>query len=122
MKAIVQDEYGSPDVLQTCDIDKPETTDDGVLVRVRAGGVNPGDRAIMSGLPYITRPVYGLRKPKNAVRGTDVAGEVGAGRPGVKAVRPTAEAIGWGNGVGWGFSAYALVTGDELARTPADQT
>src|ERR671911_2816966 len=78
MKTIVQDEYGSPDVLELRDIDKPEIGDDQVLVRVRAAGVNPGDWAIMSGLPYIARPVYGLRKPKTAVRGTDVAGTVEA--------------------------------------------
>jgi NADPH:quinone reductase-like Zn-dependent oxidoreductase len=45
--------------------------------------VNPADWAIMSGLPYIARPVYGLRKPKNAVRGTDVAGTVEAVGAGV---------------------------------------
>ena len=57
MKTIVQDEYGSPGVLQLRDIDKPEIGDDEVLVRVHAAGVNPGDWAIMSGLPYIARPV-----------------------------------------------------------------
>jgi NADPH:quinone reductase-like Zn-dependent oxidoreductase len=67
MKAIVQDTYGSPDVLEHRDIDKPEVGDDEVLVHVHAAGVNPTDWAIMSGLPYIARPVYGLRKPKNAV-------------------------------------------------------
>ena len=73
MKAIVQDTYGSPEGLELRDIDKPEIGDGEVLVRVRAASVNPGDWAIMSGLPYIARPVYGLRKPKNSVRGTDVA-------------------------------------------------
>ena len=67
MKTIVQDEYGSPEVLELRDIDEPEIADDEVLVHVRAAGVNPGDWAIMSGLPYIARPVYGLGKPKNAV-------------------------------------------------------
>ena len=65
MKAIVQDKYGSPEVLETRDIDKPELGDDEVLVRIRAAGVNPADWAIMSGLPYIAGPVYGLRKPKS---------------------------------------------------------
>ena len=51
MKAIVQDEYGSADVLELRDIDKPEIGDDEVLVHVHAAGVNPGDWAIMSGLP-----------------------------------------------------------------------
>ena len=75
MKAIVQDTYGAPEVLELRDIDKPAVGDDEVLVRVRAAAVNPADWAIMGGLPYIARPVYGgLRKPKNRVRGTDVAG------------------------------------------------
>src|SRR6266513_5910574 len=78
MKAIVQDKYGSSEVLELWDIDKPKIGADKVLVQVRAAAVNPGDWAIMSGLPYIARPVYGLRKPKNAVRGTDMAGEVEA--------------------------------------------
>src|SRR2546423_15214645 len=82
MKAIVQDTYGTSEALDLRDIAKPEIGDSEVLVRVRAAGVNPGDWAIMGGLPYIARPVYGLRRPKNRVRGTDVAGgaeERGAG-------------------------------------------
>src|SRR5438477_10616004 len=74
MKAIVQDTYGTSEVLELREIAKPEIGEGDVLVRVRAAGVNPGDWAIMGGLPYIARPVYGLRKPKNRVRGTDVAG------------------------------------------------
>src|SRR2546428_10749822 len=80
MKAVVQDAYGASEVLELQDIAKPEIGDGDVLVRVRAAGVNPGDWAIMGGLPYIARPVYRLRKPKNRVRGTDVAG--GAVAPG----------------------------------------
>ena len=78
MKAIVQERYGSSEVLELRDIDKPEIGDSDVLVRVRAAAVNPADWAIMGGLPYIARPVYGLRNPKHAVRGTDVAGKVEA--------------------------------------------
>src|SRR2546423_10057329 len=79
MKAIVQDRYGTSEVLELREIAKPEIGEGDVLLRVRAAGVNPGDWAIMGGLPYIARPVYGLRKPKNRVRGTDVAGQ-GEGR------------------------------------------
>src|SRR2546423_6287329 len=75
MKAIVQDTYGTSEVLELREIAKPDIGQGDVLVRVRAAGVNPGDWAIMGGLPYIARPVYGLRKPKNRVRGTDVAGQ-----------------------------------------------
>lgn len=65
MKAIVQDKYGSPEVLEFRDNDKPEVGENDVLVRVRASGINPADWAIMGGLPYTARLVYGgLRKPQ----------------------------------------------------------
>ena len=76
MQALVQDTYGSAEVMELRNIDKPQIGDYEVLVGVRAAGVNPADWAVMSGLPYIARPVYGLRKPKVGVRGTDVAGVV----------------------------------------------
>ena len=73
MQAMVQDTYGSAEVIQLRDIEKPEIGDNEVLVRVHAAGVNPADWAVMSGLPYIARPVYGLRRPKAGVRGPSAA-------------------------------------------------
>src|SRR5215218_8042320 len=122
MKAIVQDTYGSPEVLELQEIDKPEIGDGEVLVRVRAAGVNPADWAIMSGLPYIARPVYGLRKPKNAVRGTDVAGTVEAVGTGVTRLQPGEEVFGWCSGLGGAFAEYASVSEDALAPKPANVT
>jgi len=119
MKAMVQDTYGSAEVLELRDIDKPEIGDDQVLVRVRAAGVNPADWAVMSGLPYIARPVYGLRKPKNAVRGTDVAGQVEAVGPGVTRFRPGDEVFGWCLGA---YAEYASASEDALALKPANLT
>ena len=70
MKAIVQDEYGSPDVLELRDIDKPEIADEEVLVGVHAAGVDRSVWHIMTGLPYAIRiGGYGLRAPKNPVLG-----------------------------------------------------
>src|SRR5256885_5423230 len=94
MKAIVQDRYGTSEVLELREIAKPEIGEGDVLLRVRAAGVNPGDWAIMGGLPYIARPVYGMGKPKNAVRGTDVAEGTG-GR-----AQPGARVRGGGRGLG----------------------
>src|SRR5215210_1566810 len=122
MKAIVHDEYGSSDVLELRDIDRPEIADDEVLVHVHAAGVNPGDWAIMSGLPYIARPVYGLRKPKNAVRGTDVAGTVQAVGNSVTRLQPGDEVVGWCSGLGGAFAEYASVSEDALALKPANLT
>lgn len=76
MKAIVQDRYGSPDVLELREIDKPVPGDDAVLVRVRAASVNALDWHLMRALPHLVRLSDGLRKPKQSVRGVDVAGEV----------------------------------------------
>jgi NADPH:quinone reductase-like Zn-dependent oxidoreductase len=122
MKTMVQDEYGSADVLELRDIDKPEIGDDAVLVHVRAAGVNPGDWAIMSGLPYIARPVYGLRKPKNAVRGTDVAGTVEAVGADVSSLQPGEEVFGWCSGLGGAFAEYAAASEDALAPKPTNLT
>src|SRR5919112_6126558 len=122
MMAIVQDEYGSLDVLELRDIDKPEIGDYEVLVRVHAAGVNPGDWAIMRGLPYIARPVYGLRKPKNAVRGTDVAGTVEAVGTGARRLHPGEEVFGWCSGLGGAFAEYASVSEVALAPKPANLT
>ncbi len=119
MKAMVQDTYGSGAVLETRDIDKPEIGPDEVLVRVRAAGVNPADWAIMSGLPYIARPVYGLRKPKNGIRGTDVAGTVEAVGSSVTRFKPGDEVFGWCNG---SYAEYAAAAEDALAAKPANVT
>jgi NADPH:quinone reductase-like Zn-dependent oxidoreductase len=119
MKAIVQDTYGSAEVLELREIDKPEIADDQVLVRVRAAGVNPADWAVMRGLPYVARPVYGLRKPKNPVRGTDVAGQVEAVGTSVTRFRPGDEVFGWCVGA---YAEYASASEDTLALKPANLT
>jgi NADPH:quinone reductase-like Zn-dependent oxidoreductase len=122
MKAIVQDAYGSPDVLKLRDIGRPQIGGNEALVRVRAAGINPADWAIVSGLPYVARPVYGLRKPKNAVRGTDVAGTVGAVGAGVRRLQPGDEVFGWCGGLGGAFAEYASVSEQRLAPKPANLT
>jgi len=119
MKAMVQDRYGSAEVLELREIVKPQIGDHEVLVRVRAAGVNIADWAVMSGLPYIARPIYGLRKPKNIVRGTDVAGTVEAVGSGVTRFRPGDEVFGWSNG---SFADYAAASEDALAPKPANLT
>jgi NADPH:quinone reductase-like Zn-dependent oxidoreductase len=122
MKAVVQDTYGSAAVLETRGIERPQITEEEVLVRVRAAGVNPGDWAIASGLPYVARPVYGLRKPKKVVRGTDVAGTVEAVGAGVRRFQPGDEVFGWCGGLGGAFAEYAAASEDALAPKPANLT
>jgi len=79
MKAIVQRGYGAPDeVLSLAEVDRPSIGHDEVLIRVRATSVNTPDWIMVTGVPYVLRLGYGLRGPKNRVRGTDVAGVVEA--------------------------------------------
>ncbi len=79
MKAIVQDKYGSADVLELRDVEKPQPGDDELLIRVHAAGVDPGVWHLMTGLPYLVRVMgFGFRKPKIRIRGMDAAGTVEA--------------------------------------------
>jgi NADPH:quinone reductase-like Zn-dependent oxidoreductase len=73
VKAIVQDRFGPPEVLELREIDRPEPGDDEVLVRVQAASVNPADWYAMTGTPYLARPQMGLRRPRTRL-GLDLAG------------------------------------------------
>jgi NADPH:quinone reductase-like Zn-dependent oxidoreductase len=116
MTAITQDAYGPVSVLETREIPVPQIHATQVLVRVHAAGVNIADWAVMNGLPYIARPVYGMRKPKNPVRGTDVAGTVEAVGSAVTRFKPGDEVFGWADG---SFAAYAAAPEDKLALKPS---
>ncbi len=78
MKAIVTTAYGSPDVLQLQDVPKPTPKDNQVLIKVHASVVGPADVAFRQGKPFIVKLLYGLRKPKFAIFGAEVAGIVEA--------------------------------------------
>ena len=119
MTAVVQDRYGTAAVLETRTIPQPQAGDGQVIVRIRAAGVGPADWAVMSGLPYIARPVYGMRKPKHAVRGTDVAGTVEAVGPGVTRFQVGDEVFGSADG---SYADFAMAAEDELAPKPANLT
>jgi NADPH:quinone reductase-like Zn-dependent oxidoreductase len=119
MKAIVQDTYGSTDVLELRDIDKPVPADNQVLVQVRAAGLHRGDWHVMTGLPYLIRlvvPTLGLRKPKVPVLGMDVAGTVEAVGTQVTRFQPGDEVFGWCDGA---FAEYACAPADHFAAKPA---
>jgi NADPH:quinone reductase-like Zn-dependent oxidoreductase len=120
MKAIVQDAYGSADVLKFADIDRPVPKDNEVLLRVQAAGLHRGDWHIMTGLPYLIRlvvPSLGLRRPKVRVRGMDVAGTVEAVGSKVTRFQPGNEVFGWCDGA---FAEYACAPQDQLAAKPAN--
>jgi NADPH:quinone reductase-like Zn-dependent oxidoreductase len=119
MQAIVQDRYGSAEVLEARDIDRPAIADDEVLVRVRAASVHVGDWILMTGMPYVMRMGTGLSKPKNPVPGTDIAGTVEAVGPQVQSLRPGDEVFGWCTGA---FAEYARAPEDQLVKKPANLT
>ena len=120
MKAIVQDQYGSADVLVLQEIDKPEIGDGDVLVRVRAAGVHIGDWHLMTGLPYLMRIMgFGFRAPKARVRGIDVAGSVEAVGRTVTRFQAGDEVFGTSNGA---FAEYACARADTFVRKPANLT
>jgi NADPH:quinone reductase-like Zn-dependent oxidoreductase len=120
MKAIVRDTYGSADVLELRDIDKPEIEDDEVLVRVHAAGVGRDVWHVMTGLPYPIRLAgYGLRAPKNLIIGSDVAGVVKAVGKDVSRFQPGDEVFGIGKG---SYAEYARAREDKLAPRPANLT
>ena len=113
---MVQSEYGSPDVLELKDIDKPAIRDDEVLVRVRAAAVNPPDWAGVHGVPYIVRLAFGLRRPKRGVRGADMAGVVDSVGKNVTRLRVGDEVFGRGVGT---FAEYAVAPEKLLVPKPA---
>jgi NADPH:quinone reductase-like Zn-dependent oxidoreductase len=123
MKAIVQDTYGAPEVLQLRDIDRPLPTDDEVLVRVHAAGLDRGVWHVMTGLPYLIRvvvPTLGLRSPKVPVRGMDLAGTVEAVGRNVTRFRPGDAVFGWTDG--GSYAEYASAPEDHFAPKPANVT
>src|SRR5690349_17884916 len=94
MKAIIYTHYGSPDVLQLEEVEKPAPRDDEVLIHVHAVSVNAGDLHLLRGEPFLLRLFSGLRKPKQKILGADVAGRIEAVGRNVKHFQPGDEVFG----------------------------
>lgn len=120
MKAVVRDVYGPPEILELRDVAVPVPAAGQVLVRVHAAGVDRGVAHLVTGLPYPLRLAgYGLRRPKVAVPGMDLAGRVEAVGDGVTGFRPGDDVLGIGTGT---FAEYACAPAAKLAHKPADLT
>jgi NADPH:quinone reductase-like Zn-dependent oxidoreductase len=118
MKAIVRDRYGSADVLRLSEVQVPEVGDEEVLVRVRAAGLDRGAWHVMAGLPYLLRAAgYGLRRPKVAGLGSELAGVVEAVGANVAGLAPGDAVFG---ACSASFAEYAATKPDKLARMPAN--
>lgn len=116
MKAIVQDRYGGAEVLALRDIEAPAIGEHEVLVRVCAAGVDAGVWHIMTGLPYLGRLAFGLRAPRQRVRGMDIAGRVEAVGKSVTRLKVGDEVFGRCTG---GFAELACARADQLVHKPA---
>jgi NADPH:quinone reductase-like Zn-dependent oxidoreductase len=119
MKAVVQNTYGSADVLHLAETATPAIADDEVLLRVRAAGLDRGTWHLMTGRPYLLRLVSGFRKPKHLVPGLDVAGTVVRAGTAVSRFSAGDDVYGFSSG---SFAEYAVAKETKLARKPAKVT
>jgi len=118
MKAIVYERFGSPDVLELKEIDKPSPGDDDVLIKVRAAALNPLDWRIMTGKPFITR-LFARRIPKPRRPGVDVAGVIEAVGKNVTDLKPGDEVFGSCLGA---LAEYASAPAAMIVKKPANLT
>ena len=117
MKAIVYTKYGSPDVLQFKEVEKPAPTDGQILVKIYAASANPLDWHLMRASPFLARLAGGLRKPKDPRLGADFAGRVEAVGANVAQFQPGDEVFGASTGA---FAEYICVAESEVALKPAN--
>src|SRR4029450_1144535 len=116
MKAIVGERYGAPDVLELRGVDKPAVENDEVLVRLPPSSVNPTEWYRVHG-PFFMRPSEGLRRPKRAALGNDLAGRVEAVGKDVEEFQAGDEVFGTGLGA---WAEYAVARESHLVRKPAN--
>lgn len=124
MKAIIQTEYGSPDVLRLADVDQPAMSDNDVLIKIVAASVDAGIWHLMRGTPYLIRLIYGgLRRPKTPILGTAIAGQVTAVGKAITQFQPGDEVFGDLSEAGFGgFAEYVCVPEAALALKPHSLT
>jgi NADPH:quinone reductase-like Zn-dependent oxidoreductase len=119
MKAVVQNAYGSPDVLMLAEVAKPAIKENEVLVRVKAASLNAGDVFSVRGDPWLIRLTVGFPRPKNYILGWDVAGMVEAVGQKVTQFRPGDEVF---TACSSALAEYVSVAEDKLALKPANLT
>jgi NADPH:quinone reductase-like Zn-dependent oxidoreductase len=117
MKAIVQNDYGSPDVLDLKEVDKPAVQENEVLVKVHAAALNAGDVFSMRGSPWPVRFTNGFPKPKNYILGWDLAGRVQTVGEKETRFRPGDEVFG---SCGATLAEFACANQDQLAVKPSN--
>jgi len=115
MKAIVYQKYGSPDVLELKEVEKPIPNDNEVLVKIHAASINDWDWGLLRGKPFMNRIVFGLLKPRTKILGGDIAGRIEAVGRNVKQFQPGDEVFGDLSGCGFGaFAEYVCARENAL--------
>jgi len=123
MKAIIYTKYGSPDVLELQEVEKPTPKEDEVLVKIRAASVNNWDWDRLTGKPYLYRLLSGIFKPKLQILGADVAGQVEAIGKNVKQIKVGDEVFGDLSEGSWGaFAEYVCAKENALIHKPTGMT
>lgn len=121
MKAVVYTEYGSPDVLQYKEVDKPAPKEDEVLIKIHAASANAADWRLLRADPFLARLHSGLFKPKFNILGVDIAGRVEAVGKSAKQFKRGDEVFGdlFDCGLG-GFAEYVCARESAVALKPAN--
>lgn len=122
MNAVVFTRYGSPDVLELREVEKPTPKDNEVLIRVHAASLNDWDWGALQGIPFVNRLIFGLFHPKKQILGSDVAGRIEAVGRNVRQFRPGDEVFGDLSGRWGGFAEYVCARDNALALKPPAMT
>ena len=117
MKAIVQNDYGSPDVLKVKEVEKPKIKENEVLVKVIASSVNAGDLFSLNGTPFMVRFSVGFPKPKDFILGWDVAGKIVEVGKDITGIKVGDEIFGSTESA---FAEYVVMDMEKLARKPSN--
>ena len=120
MQAVVYTEYGSPDVLQLRDVERPVPRDDEVLLQVHAASVNAYDWHFLTADVFLIRLMAGLFRPKKTTLGADISGKVIAIGKNVVRFRPGDAVFGTAKGGTGGFAEFACAPEKALELKPAN--
>ena len=123
MNAMVYTTYGSPDVLQLTQVEKPTLGDNDILIKIQAASLNAGDRILLRGDPFMVRFTAGLRKPKHQILGADVVGRVAAVGRNVTQFQVGDAVFGDLSDSGYGaFAEYVAAPAHAVTLKPARMT
>ena len=119
MAAITQDRYGDSSALRLATVPVPTLGSEQILVRVEAAGIDRGTEHLVSGTPYLIRPMFGWRRPRQPIPGMDMAGIVVAVGSRVTRFSPGDEVMGVASG---SFAEYAVADESKVTHRPAALT